>query len=758
MMPAMRRSLVPLIFLAACSDGARSGSTRDPGGGGGGGGAGDVPIGKDDGTGGGGGSVGGQVDPDAPPLEIGCGDGAPAAACEQLKTSLGARAIWSDSAATRLAPCAADAADRIGEWRYALTAPLYTTTFDLTADELGKLWKQGDLRMDEATRAALAPALGDGSPEIVPAGERVEPTSKRFAIVAAHDLYPQWKVVRIGGVHPLADDASGSPLTIPLCLAGKPAGAHVANIDPAKLTTIAMTGVTAMTRQMGKLMDEKGPTYPAKAVEFWFEGIDIVHVSNEVSFVPNCKHNDHGTSFCSKDVYMEALQAIGADVIELTGSHLADKGRKWLARTVDMYDQAGMKYFGGGRDQLEAARPLIMESNGNKIAFVGCNVPRSEEGWVDEDEPDVAYCDYKRMAWEVQDLRSRGYVPIVAIQHWEHDQADPDDKLVRDFRYMAESGAALVFGSQGHFPQGWEVHHGAYIHYGTGNFLFFQGIERNKPASHDRLYIHDGRLLSVEQLFTRLYETGRLREMTAKERDGFIEAMRKGITKIKKSDPWAPAKTGAPPRQRPDSILIDKKLQRLLVSVPPAGAEGQPLLVYLHGTIERGEPLDKLRDYGIPNVIDAAPDAFPMVAASPQIHDTNGKWSPERVIAVRDYMLAKYKVDPKRTYLTGFSYGGGGAWRTAVTYPDKFAAVVPIAGYSAPGKACAIKELPVWVFHGDKDANVPLEQSQKMMKAIEECGGKAAKLTVYEGLAHQDTWKRAYNDPALYTWLLSHAN
>jgi poly(3-hydroxybutyrate) depolymerase len=699
----------------------------------------------------------------AAPVGVGCAGDAPRGACDALRARLdGVTAIWADADPEAvLEACAADRADRVGEWRHALIAPLYADELELTADELRRRWTTGALRMTETTRAALAPALGAaGALEIVAAGDRLEPTKQALAIVPADELTTRAKVVRVAGVHPLDDDATGSPLTVPLCLRGPALGLRVANIDPAKLTRIAMTGVTAMTRKLGLLMDAKGATYPVDEVKHWFTDDDFVHVSNEVSFIPDCKVEAGGMSFCSKDAYLDALTAIRTNIVELTGSHLGDKGRKWLARTIDLYAERGWRWFGGGKDQVEATRPLLVTHDGNKIAFLGCNVPRAEQFVIKAQQPDTAFCDFKRLAWEVRDLRHRGYVPIVAVQHWEFSKSVPDDKLVRDFRRLAEAGAAMVFGSQAHHPHGWENHYGAFIHYGAGNFLFYQGALPTLQGAVDRLYIHDGRLLSVDQLFTRIYETGKLRPMTARERASFIGTMDKGIRAIKKPDPWGTPNAEPPPRQRPDSLVVAGKSQPLLVHVPLAAELADsarlPLLVYLHGTIERGEPLDKLREYGVPHVIDEAPDAFPMFAASPQLTDRNGKWAPERVIEVVDYMLAKYpQIDPDRVYLTGFSYGGGGAWRTAVAYPDRFAAVVPIAGYGAPNQACKLKDRPVWAFHGDKDTNVPLAQSQNMVDAIERCGGTQVKLTVYEGVAHQPAWQQAYRDPALIEWLLA---
>jgi predicted peptidase len=118
-------------------------------------------------------------------------------------------------------------------------------------------------------------------------------------------------------------------------------------------------------------------------------------------------------------------------------------------------------------------------------------------------------------------------------------------------------------------------------------------------------------------------------------------------------------------------------------------------------------------------------------------------------------MIAKYPVDPARVYITGFSLGALYAWKTVTRHPDRFAAIAAVSGFSAAPKACAIKDMPAWAFHGTKDVNVPNKASRKMIEAIKKCGGTKAKLTIYEGVDHEGAWAKAYADPALYKWLLA---
>ena len=157
-----------------------------------------------------------------------------------------------------------------------------------------------------------------GVAKATPYATRPDVTAKGWAIVPADELVPQWKVVTVGGRHPLVDGEG--PLALPLCATGAPR-MHV------------------------------GTTYPAKDVASWFEHTDFVHVSNEVSFVPDCepKPDTRQQPFCSREKYIELLEAVHANIIELDGSHLSDFGSKWLTHTIEMYEQRGWHFFGGGR-------------------------------------------------------------------------------------------------------------------------------------------------------------------------------------------------------------------------------------------------------------------------------------------------------------------------------------------------------------------------------------------------------------------------
>lgn len=178
-----------------------------------------------------------------------------------------------------------------------------------------------------------------------------------------------------------------------------------------------------------------------------------------------------------------------------------------------------------------------------------------------------------------------------------------------------------------------------------------------------------------------------------------------------------------------------------------------PLMIFLHGSGESGSDLDKVKQHGLPKLI-AAGKEFPFLVVSPQ--SPGGGWNVEVMNGLLDEIMSKYKVDADRVYLTGLSMGGYGTWAWALDSPNRFAAIAPICGGGTPRRARALKNVPVWVFHGAKDPTVPVKESEDMVAALKKADTVEVKFTVYPDAGH-DSWTATYDNPELYDWLLKHS-
>lgn len=440
------------------------------------------------------------------------------------------------------------------QWVYALVAPFPTVLDGVTFDELHVAWSEGTapapfnghpLLMDESTLVAFT-ALWDapaaGSVQVLPASQLLdaawaEPDS--WAIIPFESLEPKWKVLTVDGQSPIRKnfDISKYPLIIDFALQA-PNSILVSsfpssNYDPTKLTTIIMTGVTALVRATALTMELKGTTYPGEKIREIMREADITHVSNEIPFFTGCtypKPDQAALVFCSDPKYMDLLTDIGTDVIELTGNHFADRGAAGMLETIEIYNANGLPYFGGGVDLEDAFEPARFEVNGNKIAFIGCNKPDVNRfPTATNFQPGAAPCDFPYLTQKINQLKAQGYVVISTFQWNESYTANPSPQQQDDFRLMADSGAAIVSGSQAHYAQAMEFHNDSFIHYGLGNLFFDQmgdqdwmprGIRRE---FFDRYVIYDGSFISTELITALLEDYSRPRIMTEQERAGFLQ-------------------------------------------------------------------------------------------------------------------------------------------------------------------------------------------------------------------------------------------
>lgn len=235
------------------------------------------------------------------------------------------------------------------------------------------------------------------------------------------------------------------------------------------------------------------------------------------------------------------------------------------------------------------------------------------------------------------------------------------------------------------------------------------------------------------------------------------------------------------------SIVRTKKVELgYLLYLPPGydakAAKQWPLILFLHGSGERGTNLAQVAVHGPPKLVKKNPpapknetaeakanrEAATKLAAenfiiiSPQCPNYE-RWDAEVLLELLATVQAAHRVDPRRVYLTGLSMGGYGSWALLARAPERFAAVAPICGggdtidflLAGGGKGTALKTTPVWAFHGAKDGVVPPNESERLVNLLKKLGVKDVQLTVYPDAQH-DSWTETYNNPKLYEWFLAH--
>ncbi len=205
------------------------------------------------------------------------------------------------------------------------------------------------------------------------------------------------------------------------------------------------------------------------------------------------------------------------------------------------------------------------------------------------------------------------------------------------------------------------------------------------------------------------------------------------------------------------------QLRYRLMSPAKLSAEKAPVLIFLHGKGARGS--DNVRQLlSLPLLLQEEPyrSKFPCYVLVPQCPNTHD-WKSYNIfkppnnfqhpiMAMLNDVLQNHPADPNRVYLCGFSMGGYGCWDLATQYPERFAALVPIAGGGDAARVYALSRTPIWNVHSRDDQTVPVTQSRDLINALKKAGGNP-KYTEYANAGH-GAWQPAFRDSdEILTWM-----
>ncbi|WP_456315535.1 carboxylesterase family protein [Pseudomonas shirazensis] len=181
--------------------------------------------------------------------------------------------------------------------------------------------------------------------------------------------------------------------------------------------------------------------------------------------------------------------------------------------------------------------------------------------------------------------------------------------------------------------------------------------------------------------------------------------------------------------------------------------EKKTLIVFISGDGEKGTDIEKVKINGPLKYLKTHQlDAYVL---APQCKEGE-KWSIESIYELILKIQKENKIDPDRIYVTGLSSGGWAAWNLALSYPDMFAAIVPISGFVdliELESACEIANIPTRIYHGLLDDVVKVDYAIAIYKELKKCNAKDVQLTIFDDAGH-DSWTRVYDNPEIYDWML----
>jgi predicted peptidase len=224
------------------------------------------------------------------------------------------------------------------------------------------------------------------------------------------------------------------------------------------------------------------------------------------------------------------------------------------------------------------------------------------------------------------------------------------------------------------------------------------------------------------------------------------------------------------------SVSLGGQSYKYQVFVPPAYTPSQrwPVILFLHGAGERGKDGYLQTQVGVGATIRHEVSRVPAIVVFPQA-TPDSSWTgtlANVALAALDQAIREYQTDPARVYLTGLSMGGNGTWYIAYRNPKRFAAIAPVCGWISPGfwksadpvvpasggepypaLAAQLRQTPTWIFHGEVDPVVPVDESRKAFAALQ-AAGAPVQYSEVPGTGH-DSWDPAYGSPKFWTWLFA---
>lgn len=177
-----------------------------------------------------------------------------------------------------------------------------------------------------------------------------------------------------------------------------------------------------------------------------------------------------------------------------------------------------------------------------------------------------------------------------------------------------------------------------------------------------------------------------------------------------------------------------------------------PTIVFLHGIGESGSDGVGCTTVGIGPAIAKRDGNFPFIVVFPQYGwDWTSDKAGQLVLDVLDDAEKQYAIDQDCVTLTGMSSGGKGTWVLGARYPDRWSALVPMAGDSSVKDVPKLTKIPIWALHNSGDFIVGVGNTRDMYKRIKAAGGNI-QYKEFSTVGH-NCWDEAYDQGELFAWL-----
>jgi hypothetical protein len=179
------------------------------------------------------------------------------------------------------------------------------------------------------------------------------------------------------------------------------------------------------------------------------------------------------------------LKESGINIVSLANNHAFDYGVDSFRKARAHLEANGISCVGAGENVSEATKPVVLERNGLRFAFLAyCAREASCREFAEDSHPGVALLDLDTIQENIEAAREHSDFVIVSL-HFGLEFSDyPTRENVRVARKTIEYGATVVAGSHAHVIQGFEYHRNGLILYDLGSFVSGD-IVISSPAEYE---------------------------------------------------------------------------------------------------------------------------------------------------------------------------------------------------------------------------------------------------------------------------------
>lgn len=238
-------------------------------------------------------------------------------------------------------------------------------------------------------------------------------------------------------------------------------------------------------RGYGNVLTDLGYDYPLQKMKAFLLSADmcIANLETPLTDLKSSPFQDQKTFIHWSDMELAPRHLLkhNIQVVGLANNHSFDYGRPGFEQTLAVLERAGMYYFGGGRNQEEACRPLILETlvgqQPFRLALLGAyefsEEVQSRYGCYARGSAGGASALGQETLEQIAALRKADpRLFIIVLPHWGRNYRWKNGAQSRMADALIEAGADLVLGHGAHMLQEIEPRQGRWVVFSLGNFMF----------------------------------------------------------------------------------------------------------------------------------------------------------------------------------------------------------------------------------------------------------------------------------------------